>query len=125
MVDRLRAALSAVARRWKLVSAGVVVGVALVVVGLWPVNWFQPRTTQAAVRQAIETHLPLGSTVEQSLAFLDAQGWIDCRTAVLRPNRDRDATGQVAFEQQDPAGSTLLAAIPDAYPGFLVRGGST
>lgn len=98
-------------------------GVVLVLagVGLWSVNWFQPRTTQADVRHSIETHLPLGSTVEQTVAFLYGQGWIDRRDAAPRPNRGANSSD--GFEQQDPDGSTLRAAIPDAYPGFLIYGG--
>lgn len=106
--------------RWKLVSVGLG-GAVLVLAGawLWSENWFQPRTTQAEVRGLIETQLPLGSTVEQANAFLDGQGWLEHSG----PHPNQGASSSDGFEQQDPDGSTLLASIPDAYPGFIVSGG--
>jgi len=73
------------------------------------------------VRRQIEQGLPLGSTVQQTVAFLGARGWIDPKNVGIYPNRGNDSSD--GFEQKDPRGFTLLAAIPEAYPGFLVSGG--
>jgi hypothetical protein len=85
-------------------------------------NWFQPRVTQAAVRRQIKQGLALGSTVQQTIAFLGRRGWVDPKNIGTYANSP-DNYSSDGFEQKDPVGWTLLASIPDAYPGFLVSGG--
>ncbi len=82
-------------------------------------NWFQPRITQAQVRQAIHDSLPMGSTVSQTVAFLTAMGAETSGT----PYANRGASSSDGFEQRDPSGSTLAASFPYAYPGIFVSGG--
>ncbi len=84
-------------------------------------NWYQPRITQARVRQEIRRGLPMGSTVAQTIAFLAARGWIDPHNVGMY--RNRNSFSSDGFEQKDPSGSTLLASIPDAYPGLFSSGG--
>jgi len=76
----------------------------------------QPKQTSAQMRRLIEEHLPLGSTVQQTVAFLHAN---HVQTDIARPNRG----GTEDIERADPQGSTMRAAIPDAYPGLFVSGG--
>ena len=77
----------------------------------------QPKQTSAQIRRLIEEHLPLGSTVQQTVAFLHANHVPEIDVAY--PNRG----GTEDIERADPRGSTLRAAIPDAYPGIFVSGG--
>lgn len=110
------------ARRWRRILLGLGVAFLLLIIAvLQSVNWFQPRITQAEVRQQIEQGLPMGSTVEQTIAFLAARGWIDPHNVGFYANRGNGSSD--GFEQKDPSGYTLLASIPDAYPGLIVSGG--
>lgn len=110
------------ARRRRRVLGGIAVVLLLMLFAiLQSVNWFQPRITQAEVKHQIQQGLPMGSTVAQTIAFLGARGWIDPHNVGMYPNRGNGSSD--GFEQKDPRGSTLLASIPDAYPGFLVSGG--
>lgn len=84
-------------------------------------NWFQPRATQKDVRRQIKDGLPMGSTVQQTIAFLAARGWVDPKNVFLYPNLGNGSSD--GFEQQDPHGKTLTAAITDAYPGLIISGG--
>lgn len=93
----------------------------LIIIALQSVNWFQPRITQAEVRHQIETGLPGGSTIARTIVFLSARGWIDPHGVRAYPNLDVSSSD--GFQQEDPQGSTLYAAIRDAYPGFIVNGG--
>ncbi len=63
----------------------------------------------------------MGSTKAQAIAFLGSHGWIDPKNVGYYPNRGNYSSD--GFEQKDPSGSTLLASVPDAYPGFIVSGG--
>ncbi len=80
------------------------------------VHRLQPKKTSAQMTRLIEEHLPLGSTVQQTVAFLHAN---HVQTDIAIPNRG----GAEDIERADPQGSTLRAAIPDAYPGIFVSGG--
>ncbi len=80
------------------------------------VHRLQPKQTSAQMKRLIEEHLPLGSTVQQTVAFLHAN---HVQTDIAIPNRG----GTEDIERADPQGSTLRAAIPDAYPGIFVSGG--
>jgi hypothetical protein len=84
-------------------------------------EWSRPRTTSVAVRQAIEADLPMGSSAGQTVAFLVARAWLGSGDATPYPNQG--VTSSDGFEQEDPEGSTLLANVPDAFPGGIVRGG--
>jgi hypothetical protein len=109
-------------RRRTLMLGGIgAVVLLLIIAALRSVNWFQPRITQAEVRRQIETGLPMGSTITQTIAFLGARGWVDPHTVGTHPNLGISSSD--GFEQEDPQGSTLYAAIRDAYPGFIVSGG--
>ncbi len=112
---------SAIDRRRKrvLIAAGLVVLV-LIIAALLQMYWFRPRITQAEVRRQIQTGLPMGSTVKQTVAFLSARGWVDPHNVGIYANRDNHSSA--GFEQKDPEGSPLLATIQNAYPGFLVSG---
>ena len=70
-------------------------------------NWYQPRITQAQVRQEIRRGLPMGSTVPRTIAFLKGIG-AETDTSTY-PNRSAQSTD--GFEQQDPSGSMLTAAF--------------
>jgi hypothetical protein len=101
-------------------SIGAVI-LLLIIAALQWVNWFQPRITQAEVRRQIQTGLPMGSTIAQTITFLGARGWADPHNVRTYSNQGiRSSDGS---EQEDPQGSTLYAAILDAYPGFIVSGG--
>lgn len=108
-------------RRRRLVITVVIVGVIAVyfVRFMQQNNWYQPRITQAQVRQEIRRGLPMGSTVPRTIAFLKGIG-AETDTSTY-PNHSAQSTD--GFEQQDPSGSTLTAAFPNAYPGILVSGG--
>ena len=106
-------------RRRVLIVAGLVVLV-LIIAALLQMYWFRPRITQAEVRQQIQTGLPMGSTVEQTVAFLSVRGWVDPHNVGIYANRDSHSSD--GFEQTDPEGSTLMATIQNAYPGFPVSG---
>jgi hypothetical protein len=93
----------------------------LIIATLWSVNWFQPRIAQAEVRRQIEAGLPMGSTIAQTIAFIGARGWGAPHDIGMYSNRGVSSSD--GFEQEDPQGSTLTAAIRDAYPGFIVSGG--
>jgi hypothetical protein len=82
-------------------------------------NWFQPRITQAQVRQAIHDNLPMGSTVAQTVALMTTMGAETSTSAYA----NRGASSSDGFEQRDPNGSTLTASFPYAYPGILTTGG--
>lgn len=78
------------------------------------VRGLPPTPTAARMRHLIKKNLPLGSTVEQTIAFLQAHHVPEFSDAV-RPNRGRsDDIGQT-----DPDGSTLGAAIRDTYSLFF------
>lgn len=64
----------------------------------------------------------MGSTVQQTIAFLGARGWVDPHNVGFYSNKG--VTSSDGFEQKDPNGYTLLASIPDAYPGLIVSGGN-
>ncbi len=109
-------------RRQKYILLGSSLMVLLLIVGaLVQMYLFRPRITQAEVKQQIQTSLPLGATIEQTVTFLRAYGWIDPHNVGIYFNRGKSSSD--GFEQKDVEGSTLLAAIPDAYPGFPVSGG--
>ncbi len=102
-----------------LIAAGLVVLV-LIIAALLQMYWFRPRITQAEVRRQIQMGLPMGSTVKQTIEFLSMHGWVAPHNVGIYAKRDsRSSDG---FEQKDPEGSTLLATIQNAYPGFLVSG---
>ncbi len=106
----------------RIVTLAIVGLVAIGVVSyLQSENWFQARISQAEVRRQIEQGLPMGATVQQTIAFLGARGWVDPHNVGLYANQG--ASSSDGFEAKDPAGQTLLASIPNAYPGFLVSGG--
>ncbi len=63
----------------------------------------------------------MGSSAAQTIAFLHAHGLSPSNIDIARPNIN--AYKSDTFEYQDLQGSTLTAAIPDAYPGILVSGG--
>ncbi len=107
-------------RRRAFMLGGISV-VVLVIVALRSANWFSPRISQAEVRHQIQTGLPMGSTIAQTIAFLRARGWVSPHNVGVYSNAGLSSSD--GFEQKDPEGSTLLAAIPDAYPGFIVSGG--
>ena len=106
-------------RRRVLIGACLIV-LLLIIAALLQMYWFRPRITQAEVRQQIQMGLPMGSTVKQTIEFLSVRGWVDPHNVGIYANRDNHSSD--GFEQTDPEGSTLLATIQNAYPGFLVSG---
>jgi hypothetical protein len=109
-------------RRRTLILGGIAAIVLLLIIAaLRSANWFQPRMTQAEVRRQIEAGLPMGSTIAQVIAFLGTRGWGDPHDVGVHPNLG--VSSSHGFEQEDPQGSTLTAAIRGAYPGFIVSGG--
>lgn len=103
-----------------LAAIGVVI-LLLIVAALQSVNWYQPRVTQAQVRQWIKSGLPMRSTIPQTVAFLHLHGVSPGNISSAIPNRTSGSSD--GFEQKDPSGQTLYASLPDAYPGFIVSGG--
>ncbi len=82
----------------------------------------RPPITQASLKQQISTGLRIGargSTEAGTIAFLRKIG-VQTDTASY-PNRGASSTD--GFEEQDPNGRTLTAAVPDIYHGFLTSGG--
>ncbi len=84
---------------------------------LQSMNWFQARETSAHIKRLIKQELPLGSTVEQTIAFLHKHNIQTDGSPVNNRGSSDD------FEAQDQGGRTLYAAIPTAYPGVLTSGG--
>jgi len=108
-------------RRMKLLLS--VMGAAgVVALGAWSfiqvVQGQVPTQTPGQMRHLIEEHLPLGSTVQQTIAFLHAH---HVGTDVSDLHSNRGSTDD--FEDADPQGSTLYASIPDAYQSILINSG--
>lgn len=87
-------------------------------------NWYQPRITQAQVRQEIKRSLPMGSTMSQASEFLDARGWADAKHPSVYTNRSAISGGAPSdYEKAHPDETALLASIDNAYPGIIFSGG--
>ena len=82
-------------------------------------NWLQPRITQADVRGQIQHGLPMGSTEQQTIAFLHKIG----AQTETSSHSNRGVISTDGFEQKDPNGRMLGAAFPNAYPGLIGSGG--
>jgi len=109
-------------RRVKRILASMLLGFAALFVVvtfsyLQSMNWFQARETSAHVKHLIKQELPLGATVEQTIAFLHKHSIQTDESLVNNRGSSDD------FEAQDQGGRTLYAAIPTAYPGLLTSGG--
>jgi len=82
----------------------------------------RPPITQAYIKRQIRKGLRIGargSTEAETIAFLHKIG-VQTDTSSYR---NRGVTSTDGFEEQDPDGRTLTAAVPDVYHGFLISGG--